>query len=170
MAGPLSLVNSFLDTEALKRSKDVLNRTDALLAQAKALKTEIDSSDALAQVQAIQSDVEQSRDEINQAKENIADMIDAAGLPGVRPWASKAANYLAMSGDRLQCDTTGGSFSVTLPANPPFGSEVWIYKSGPNDLTISRNGQTITGAAENLVIAADDVEIHLVFRPSTWRY
>lgn len=66
------------------------------------------------------------------------------------------AGYTASVGDRLVCDTSGGSFTVTLPAAPQDGD--WIAlrdgsngASGPgwaeNGLLLDPNGSTINGEA-----------------------
>lgn len=99
-------------------------------------------------------------------------IVATQGVPGrgVKPWEVVTAARQAFAGDRLQCDTSGGAFTVTLPANPAEGAEVFIYKSGAADLTLARNGETIGGLAEDLVVDLDGVELDLIFRNDTWRY
>lgn len=92
------------------------------------------------------------------------------GDPGINPWEVVTTTRTAADGDRLQCSTAGGAFTVTLPLDPAEGAEVWIYKSGSADLTLARNGETIGGAAENLTVDVDDVTLILNFRNGTWRF
>lgn len=92
------------------------------------------------------------------------------GRPGIKPWVVVTSSRTATSGDRLQCDTSGGAFTVTMPADPAEGTEIAIYKSGAADLTLARNGETFNGAAEDLIVDVDDVSLILNFRNSTWRY
>lgn len=62
--------------------------------------------------------------------------------------------YLAAPGNRLVADTSGGSFTITLPASPAEGDQVWIRDGGNtstaqgwkgNPLTINPNGSTVRG-------------------------
>lgn len=92
------------------------------------------------------------------------------GVPGINPWVAVTATRTAADGDRLQCSTAGGAFTVTLPADPAEGAEVWIYKSGAADLTLARNGETFNGASEDLIVDVVDVTLVLTFRTGTWRY
>lgn len=96
--------------------------------------------------------------------------MGAQGPPGLNPWVVVASARTAAHGDRLQCDTSGGAFTVTLPVTPAEGAEVWIYKAGGADLTLGRNGATFNGAAEDLVVDVDDVTLILNFRNGSWRY
>jgi hypothetical protein len=87
-------------------------------------------------------------------------------------WSVKTANYTAVAGDKLYCNTTSGVFSITLPATPSTGNAVAI-KSGPsastNTLTIARNGSTIMGLSEDMTITTNNAEVVFVYDGSTWR-
>lgn len=93
-------------------------------------------------------------------------------LAQVAAWLTKTANYTAVNGDRILCDTTGGAFTVTLPASPALGHSVRI-KAGPaastNNLTIGRNGQTVMGLSEDMTVSSNSIDFELVFDGSTWR-
>ena len=70
-------------------------------------------------------------------------------------------------------DTTGGVFTITLPATPASGNQVWVADGGnwaTNNLTIDPNGATIEGFAadENLVCNVGGVELHLLFDGTRW--
>ncbi len=97
-------------------------------------------------------------------------VIGPQGPPGLNPWVVVTSARTAAHGDRLQCNTSGGAFTVTLPPTPAEGAEVWIYKAGAADLTLGRNGATFNGAAEDLVVDVDDVTLILNFRNGSWRY
>lgn len=97
---------------------------------------------------------------------------------GTTAWQRKTTTYTAVEGDRLICDTSGGAFTVTLPANPLAGDEVTFTDGGfsatvlgwgANALTIARNGQTIMGLAENLTCNTRGRSFKLVFINSDWR-
>jgi uncharacterized protein (AIM24 family) len=69
-------------------------------------------------------------------------------------------------------DTTGGSFTVNLPASPSTGAQVWLADGGAwgtNNLTVGRNGSTIEGAAENLVCDITGVGIQMLYDGTTWQ-
>jgi hypothetical protein len=87
-------------------------------------------------------------------------------------YAVKTAAYTAAAGDKLLCDTTGGPFAITLPAEPFIGTAVTI-KSGPaaatKTLTVARNGRTIAGLAEDLTVTTNNIEFTLVYDGGTWR-
>jgi hypothetical protein len=73
--------------------------------------------------------------------------------------------------DRIIATTTGGSFTITLPATPSAGAEVIIADGDnwqTNNLTINRNGSTIKGLAENLVMDIAGVKAEFVYSGSTW--
>lgn len=92
------------------------------------------------------------------------------GPSGVLP-SVKTINYTAISGDYILADTTGGSFTITLPASPAAGAAVRILGNGwaTNNLTVARNGQTIEGVADDL-LCNYDAELTFLFIGGTWRY
>jgi len=69
-------------------------------------------------------------------------------------------------------DTSGGSFTVTLPATPSTGAQVVVADAGSswgtNNLTVARNGSTINGTAENLVCDISGVSVQFVYDGTTW--
>ena len=95
----------------------------------------------------------------------------AASGGGSSPWTFKTANYTAVDKDRIIATTTGGSFTITLPATPSAGAEVIIADGDnwqTNNLTINRNGSTIKGLAENLIMDIAGVKAEFVYSGSTW--
>jgi hypothetical protein len=85
---------------------------------------------------------------------------------------TKTANYTAAVGEGVLADTSGGSFTVTLPASPTLGAQVLIADAGgvwgTNNLTVGRNGQTIAGVADDLVCNINGISIQLVYDGTTW--
>lgn len=87
----------------------------------------------------------------------------------------KTANYTAVAGDNLFCNTSGGSFTITLPASPTLNMAVKIvdlagtFNSYP--VTIARNGSVIMGLAQNMSANVVNSSITLVYSNSTygWR-
>lgn len=87
-------------------------------------------------------------------------------------YVAKTANYTAASGEGILANTSGGAFTVTLPASPSTGAQVIVADAGntwgTNNLTIGRNGSTIEGAAENLVCDISGVSVQLIYSGTTW--
>jgi hypothetical protein len=89
------------------------------------------------------------------------------------PAGTRTANYTASINEGVLTDTTGGSFTVTLPASPLAGSQVVISDAGgswgTNNLTVARNGETISGSAQDLVCDIDNVSVQLIYDGTTWK-
>jgi len=70
-------------------------------------------------------------------------------------WTAKTTTYTAVTGDHLLADTSGGAFTITLPATPTAGDYIEFNDAketwATNNLTIARNGSNIDSLAENLV-------------------
>jgi hypothetical protein len=94
-----------------------------------------------------------------------------SGVGGLE-YVVKTANYTASSLEGVLADTSGGAFTVTLPASPGTGAQVVIADAGDgwgtNNLTIARNGSTIDNVAENLVCDITGASIQLVYDGTTW--
>jgi hypothetical protein len=71
--------------------------------------------------------------------------------------------------NKQQCfaNTSGGSFTVTLPASPVKGDSVRIFDShktfDSNSLTIGRNGNPIMGDAADLTVTTEGAAFEMVF-------
>lgn len=107
-----------------------------------------------------------------------SDGTTASWADVVAPAQRKTANYTAVAGDRLECDTTGGAFTITLPATPDEGDEVLIWDGGANgtaqgfsddNLTVARNGSTINGLSENAEISTTGAAVIFGYLNGTWR-
>lgn len=104
----------------------------------------------------------------------------ARGAFGSGVSSRKTANYTAVAGDVLACDTIAvGAFTVTLPASPVAGdAPIKIYDAGTttsvngfatNNLTIARNGNTICTLAEDVTVSTKGVTIICEYVNGTWR-
>ena len=84
----------------------------------------------------------------------------------------KTANYTASVNEGVLADTSGGAFTVTLPATPSAGDQVIVADPtgdwGTNNLTVGRNGSTIAGVAQDLVCDISGVAVQLVYDGTTW--
>jgi hypothetical protein len=89
------------------------------------------------------------------------------------PSGSRTSNYTASINEGVLTDTTGGSFTVTLPSSPLAGSQVVVSDAGgswgTNNLTVARNGSTIAGAADDLICDIDNASVQLIYDGATWR-
>lgn len=102
--------------------------------------------------------------------------VPASQLPASSSvWQTKSANYTAVAGDRLWCDTTTAAFTITLPATPAANDTVTVADYAgtfaTNNLTIARNGSKIMGITEDMTISTNNVSIDLVYVDATqgWR-
>lgn len=97
----------------------------------------------------------------------------------VAPASRKTANYTAVAGERLECDTTGGAFTITLPASPAANARVTIWDGGATAagagfsataaLTVARNGSTINGEANDVIFRTRGASATFEYINSTWR-
>jgi hypothetical protein len=98
----------------------------------------------------------------------------AAGSGGggsLGPWEIKTANYTAVDGDRILAISNTGAFTITLPATPSSGHSVIIADGNDfstNNVTVARNGSTIEGLSENLVLDVQGIQVDLVYDGTTW--
>ena len=82
------------------------------------------------------------------------------------------SNITATSSQRIAADTSGGSFTVTLPASPSTGDYVKIIdvaNFSTNSLIIGRNGSTIEGYADDFELDIGQSIIELIYINSTWQ-
>jgi hypothetical protein len=91
------------------------------------------------------------------------------GRTGTVDWSStiRTSGFTAVSGVGYFCDTTAGSFTVTLPASPSEGDIVaikdWSSTAATNNILIGRNGQKIEGNTTDGVINVHGDAQTLVF-------
>lgn len=93
---------------------------------------------------------------------------------GVDGWLIKSTNYTASVSDKIMLDSLGGSFIVTLLANPSLGDLVGFLdlgSCGTNNVTVSGGGSKIMGLDEPLIIDTDNAAFDLIYSNSTygWR-
>jgi len=95
-------------------------------------------------------------------------VLPAGGLT----YVVKTANYTTQDKEGVLANTSGGAFTVTLPATPATGAQVVVADSGSawgtNNLTVGRNGSTIGDLAQDLVCDITGASVQLVYDGSTW--
>lgn len=90
---------------------------------------------------------------------------------GAATYTKKTSNYTANSGDVLIADTTSGQFTITLPSTPDVGASVVIADGGNwsnTSLIVGRNGSTIEGLNQDLVVDIGSIKLEFVYDGSTW--
>lgn len=112
---------------------------------------------------------------------NGTDWVSSApASSGLAAATTKTANYTAVAGDVLACDTIAvGAFSITLPASPVAGQKpIIIFDSGTtdtvngfatNNLTVLRNGSTVHGLAQDVTFSTKGVSVIFEYIAGTWR-
>jgi len=96
--------------------------------------------------------------------------VGPQGKPGLGYTVVTSALTLA-NYDRIAANTSGGAFSVTLPASPNNGDQISIYDYAgtfaTENLTILRNGNPIESLAENLVCNVNGAAFDLIYGGAT---
>ena len=85
--------------------------------------------------------------------------------------AVKTSTYTASAGEGVFANTSGGAFTVNLPASPSLGDEVSIKDYAgtfdTNNLTVGRNSQPIEGVAADLTVSIERAGFTLAYSDST---
>jgi len=95
------------------------------------------------------------------------------GRTGTVDWdtTKKTTGFTAVNGVGYFCDTSGGAFTMTLPATPSAGNIValkdYANTFDTNNLTIGRNGSNINGAASNAIISVQGQSLTLIYIDAT---
>jgi hypothetical protein len=106
----------------------------------------------------------------------VVEVLTAGPIGLTGPQAN--INYTVVSSSQtitnrqlIAADTSGGSFTLTLPLNPEAGDAVDIFDYAntfnTNPLTIGRNGQNIESLAENLTANVEGAYFTLIYTGST---
>lgn len=91
--------------------------------------------------------------------------------------ASASATYVnsssTLTAGKYLVDTSGGPITLTLPANPAAVTIIELVDAAGtwnrSNCTLSRNGKTIEGLAEDLVLNVNDQRFIIWFNGSDWR-
>jgi hypothetical protein len=104
----------------------------------------------------------------------IGDRIKAAssGGGGDVTWVLRTSNVTATAPSAVIADTSGGAWTLTLPASPSIGDYVQLLDGADwsaNNLTVARNGETIDGDAADLVMNIGNIAVDLIYDGTTWQ-
>lgn len=88
------------------------------------------------------------------------------------PTSKQTSSYQVLAGDDIiPCDSTGGTFIVTLPPNPLVGQRHEVHDIGgaaaTHNITVSRNGNNINGAASDTTLATAYVTRYFIYLNDT---
>ena len=87
-------------------------------------------------------------------------------------WVTKTTTYTAFPGDNIFCNTSGGAFTITLPASPSTGDQIRFVDLASSfdthNLTINPNGKKINNDTNNLTVATEDAAFCLVYSGVTY--
>jgi len=103
---------------------------------------------------------------------NGTDLTGGGGGGSLSPWIRITSNHSASNGDRIIADTSGGTFTVTLPATPSLGDYVLIT-DGANfaniNLLVARNGSTIETVADDVLLDSSGTTFEFIYDNTTWQ-
>lgn len=102
--------------------------------------------------------------------------VSSGGGTGLTPTSIKTSAYTAAVNELVRCDTTLGSFSVTLPASPTDGAMLGVVDItnffGTNNLTLLPNsGKTIESDGTSYILDINGTAVTFLYSSSTtnWR-
>jgi hypothetical protein len=98
--------------------------------------------------------------------------ISGGGGGGGITWELKTTTYTAVANDGIIADTSGGIWTLTLPATPATGDVVQLVDGADwnaNNLTVARNGETIESVASDLIMDVGNIAVDLIFDGTTWQ-
>jgi hypothetical protein len=82
------------------------------------------------------------------------------------------ANVTMAANEGVIANTSGGAFTVTLPASPTTGDTVVIADGADwetTNLTVGRNGSTIEGDAADMTMDIGGVSVQFTYDGTTWQ-
>lgn len=85
-----------------------------------------------------------------------------------------STNYTAEVNDRMLINSSGGAFTVTLPANASLlqGDQIQLIDVGnslqTNNVVVARNGSLILGAADDLTLDINGAIVTMLYTGSTY--
>lgn len=91
---------------------------------------------------------------------------------GAETYVRKTANYTAVASEKIIADTSGGVWTLTLPASPSSGDVIKIADGADwsaNNLTVGRNGSTIEGDAADMTMDIGGASVSFVYDGTTWQ-
>ena len=100
------------------------------------------------------------------------DGIEAGATSEGISYTRHTANVTMAANEGVIADTSGGAFTVTLPASPAVGDTVVITDGADwatTNLTVGRNGSTIEGDAADMTMDIGGVAVQFTYDGTTWQ-
>ena len=156
--------------------------TSALIAD-DAITSALIADDAVVQAAIADDAVNEARLQVSNTPTNGYFLSAQSGNTGGLTWAEaisgtswdmtvKTANFTAVAGNGYLVNTTGGAFTVTLPASPSNGDIVEIKDvagtADTNNISIARNGSKINGENVTKKLHDERITVTLLFTGSTY--
>lgn len=94
-----------------------------------------------------------------------------ATISQLAPWIDISANTTAVDGNKFLANTSGGTFTLTLPASPGVGNTVTVLDAANFALVplrVSPNGKTVEGSTNNILIDVSGVQCTFIYDGNTW--
>lgn len=105
------------------------------------------------------------------SQQAIKAYVDSKSALAFDATTEKTAGFTAVSGTWYRIDTSGGAFTLTLPASPTEGNSVGIIDVNgtfnTNNLTLGRNGSNVFRTAADGTLDIDNWTTALVYVDST---
>ena len=102
---------------------------------------------------------------------NNSNVITQLNASSGSTYSTYTSNVTATDKQAIIANTSGGAFTVTLPATPAAGAQVDIADGGNwsiNNLTVARNGSTIEGLAEDIILDIGGAAVTFIYSGTTW--
>lgn len=90
----------------------------------------------------------------------------------LHPWLVKTSNYTTSNGERIIANTSGGQFTVKLPASPNIGDYVQITDGSDFhsiNLAIDGNGSTVENINDIILLDIKGSTYEFIYSGSTWQ-
>jgi hypothetical protein len=95
------------------------------------------------------------------------------GSVGLLDWTPITANYTVSNRERLLLNSSSGSFTLTLPAAPATGTYIQLTDGAnlaTDPVTVDRNGSTIEGSPNNLILDVPNATFEFIYDGTTWQF
>lgn len=87
------------------------------------------------------------------------------------PSTAVSSNITLSSNNKYFVDTSSAR-TLTLPASPSLGDEIYIYDSSnnalTNNITILPNGNNVNGSVQSLIVDSNSAAVFLIYTGSTY--
>jgi hypothetical protein len=105
------------------------------------------------------------------ASQGAASTVLTNNGSGVLTWSNSTVNVTttasATVGQKIMTDSSGGAFTITLPASAILGDQIEIFDATDswtaNNITLGRNGLNINGVAADFVLNVSGSYVRLIY-------